>query len=163
MEISRKEKFGMKKKSSKKWVKGILATAFALSLGTTSAFAANPNLADEVYAKILAYTYKTDINNELSKEKQVLLKDMKSTVNGIFSSTKEELDKKKSEVIAEKKTELKTHYDQQINDITKRQKEAVDKKTEEIKTDAAQTTKDMKEDITNEIQQEVKKADINKK
>ena len=64
MEISRKEKFSTKKKT-RKWTKTALATVAAFTIGTTSAFAAKPELADQLYTQILAYTFKDDIQNQL--------------------------------------------------------------------------------------------------
>lgn len=163
MEISRKEKFGAKKKSTKKWPKVVLATTFAMSIGTTSVFAAKPELADALYTKILEYTFKTEIDNELNKEKDSLLKNVSATVKSIVSSAKDELDTNKKEIIEVKKKELNAHYTNEIQEITKRKDEAVEKKTAEMELDATKTTGAIKTDITKEIEQEIKKADINKK
>lgn len=163
MEISRKEKFGAKKKSTKKWPKVVLATTFAMSIGTTSVFAAKPELADTLYTKILEYTFKTEIDNELNKEKDSLLKNVSATVKSIVSSAKDELDTNKKEIIEVKKKELNAHYTNEIQEITKRKDEAVEKKTAEMELDATKTTGAIKTDITKEIEQEIKKADINKK
>lgn len=163
MEISRKEKFGTKKKAAKKWPKVVLATTFAMSIGTTSVFAAKPELADALYSKILEYTYKTEIDSELNKEKDSLLKNVSATVTSIVSSAKTELEKNKKEIIDAKKGELQTHYTNEIAEITKRKNEAVEKKTAEMQQEATKTTSEIKTDITKEIEQEIKKADINKK
>lgn len=163
MEISRKEKFGAKKKATKKWPKVVLATTFAMSIGTTSVFAAKLELADALYTKILEYTFKTEIDNELNKEKDSLLKNVSATVKSIVSSAKDELDTNKKEIIEVKKKELNAHYTNEIQEITKRKDEAVEKKTAEMELDATKTTGAIKTDITKEIEQEIKKADINKK
>jgi phosphoenolpyruvate-protein kinase (PTS system EI component) len=163
MEISRKEKFGTKNKAAKKWPKVVLATTFAMSIGTTSVFAAKPELADALYGKILEYTYKTEIDSELNKEKNSLLKNVSATVTSIVSSAKTELEKNKKEIIDAKKGELQTHYTNEIAEITKRKNEAVEKKTAEMQQEATKTTSEIKTDITKEIEQEIKKADINKK
>jgi Skp family chaperone for outer membrane proteins len=128
MEISRKEKFGTKKKATKKWLKVVLAATFAMSVGTTSVFAAKPELADALYAKILEYTFKTEIDSELNEEKESLLKNLSTTVNGIINSTKQELDDKKDRIVADKKAELQKHYNDEIAEITKRKEEAVEKR-----------------------------------
>jgi hypothetical protein len=115
MEISRKEKFGTKKKVTKKWPKLVLATTFAMSVGTTSVFAAKPELADALYAKILEYTFKTEIDSELNKEKESLLKNLSATINEIINSTKQELDDKKDQIVNDKKAELQKHYNDEIS------------------------------------------------
>jgi hypothetical protein len=163
MEISRKEKFGTKKKATRKWPKVVLASTFALSVGTTSVFAAKPELADALYAKILEYTFKTEIENELNTEKETLLKNVSTAINGIINSTKKELDDKKDQIVINKKAELQQHYKDEIAEITKRKEEAVEKKTAEMEQEATKTTGAIKTDITKEIEQEIKKADINKK
>lgn len=163
MEISRKEKFGAKKRATKKWPKVVLATTFAMSIGTTSVFAAKPELADALYAKILEYTFKTEIDSELNKEKETLLKNVSATVKSIVSSAKSEIDTNKKHIIEAKKEELKTHYTNEIAEITKRKDEAVEKKTAEMEQEATKTTGAIKTDITKEIEQEIKNADINKK
>ncbi|MFD1359190.1 hypothetical protein ACFQ4X_14815 [Fictibacillus halophilus] len=163
MEISRKEKFGAKKKATKKWPKVVLATTFAMSIGTTSVFAAKPELADALYTKILEYTFKTEIDSELNKEKDSLLKNVSATISGIINSTNKELEDKKDKIVNDKKAELQQHYTDEITNITARKNEAVEKKTAEMELDATKTTGAIKTDITNEIEQEIKKADINKK
>jgi uncharacterized damage-inducible protein DinB len=163
MEISRKEKFGTKKKATKKWLKVVLATTFAMSIGTTSVFAAKPELADALYTKILAYTFKTEIDSELNKEKESILKSVSATVNGIINGTNKELEEKKNQIVSDKKEELQEHYSNEIAEITKRKDQAVEKKTAEMEQEATKTTGAIKTDITNEIEQEIKNADINKK
>jgi uncharacterized damage-inducible protein DinB len=163
MEISRKEKFGTKKKATKKWPKVVLAATFAMSIGTTSVFAAKPELADALYTKILEYTFKTEIDSELNKEKESLLKSVSATVNGIINGTNKELEEKKNQIVSDKKEELQEHYSNEIAEITKRKDQAVEKKTAEMEQEATKTTGAIKTDITNEIEQEIKNADINKK
>lgn len=164
MELSRKEKFGTKKvKSAKKWPKVILVTVFALMLGTTSAFAANKTgLTDYLYNQIVKYTYKTDIQNQLKAEKDVLLTNLSEKIQSIFNQTKTELDTKKSEIIISEKEELKSHYESELAKITERKEDAIDKKTQEMTEEASEVSDTYKNEITKEIEKEVKKSNINK-
>ncbi|MDR7073433.1 hypothetical protein [Fictibacillus barbaricus] len=163
MEISRKEKFSSKKKNkSKKLPKVLMASLLATALGTTSAFAAKPELADQVYTQILAFTFKSDIQNQLKQQKDDLLKNLSSQVKSVFSETKTELDNKKKDIIEEKKTDLQNHYNDEIANITKRKQEAVNKVTQDMKNEAATTSESYKKEITDEIEKEIKKQDINK-
>jgi hypothetical protein len=163
MEISRKEKFSTKKKAAKKWPKIVLATTIALGVGTTSAYAANPNLANDLYNKIMEYTYQSEIESELNKEKNDLLKNVNVAVKGIVNDAKKDLDNNKEKIIQDKKKELETHYKQELAEITKRKNEAVNKKTENMSTDATRSSEQKKADISSAIQKEIQESDINKK
>lgn len=158
MEISRKEKFSSKKRTTtKKWPKIVLATTFVLGLGTTSVFAAKPDLAGYLYNQIVSFTYKADIDKALNDEKNSLLTNLSSNISAIFNNAKQELENEKQKIIEDKKGEIKAHYDQEMAEVTKKKDEAIIKKKEEMNADAIKTSTKIQEEITKEIEQELKK------
>ncbi len=157
MEISRKEKFSAKKKASKKWPKLVLASTLALGIGSTSAFAAKPELANYLYNQIMSFTYKPDIDKALQDEEKSLLKDMSKNISAIFSNAEKELEAEKQKIIKEKKSELKSHYNSEMAEITKKKEEAMTKQKQAMNADAAATTSEIKASITQKIEDELAK------
>lgn len=157
MEISRKEKFSAKKKATKKCPKIVLASTLALGIGSTSAFAAKPELANYLYNQIMSFTYKPDIDKALQDEEKSLLKDLSKNISSIFTSAEKELEAEKQKIIKEKKSELKSHYNSEMAEITKKKEEAMTKKKQDMNTDAATTTTEIKAEITKQIEDELAK------
>jgi hypothetical protein len=163
MEISRKEKFGTKKKSNK-WPKVVLVAVIASTIGTTSAFAASKTeIGDYLYNQILAFAFKTDMQNELKAEKDADLKDLSTRIQAIFSDTQRDLENEKTRLITSKKAEIKAHYNSEYQKITERKQEAVNQKTQEMNNEAKNISDGYKAEITAEIEKEVIKAANNKK
>lgn len=159
MEISRKEKFSAEKKAAtaKKWPKIVLASTLALGIGSTSVFAAKPELANYLYSQILSFTYKPDIDKALQDEEKSLLKDLSKNISAIFSSAEKELEAEKQKIIKDKKMELRNHYNEEMAEVTKRKAEAMNQKKEQMNADADTTTAGIKADITKQIEDELAK------
>ncbi|MDM5314809.1 hypothetical protein QUF49_02320 [Fictibacillus sp. b24] len=157
MEISRKEKFSAKKKATKKWPKIVLASTLALGVGSTSAFAAKPELADYLYNQIVSFTYKPEIDQALQDEEKSLLKNLSTSIASIFSGAKQELEDEKQKIITNKKTEIQSHYNSEMAEVTKKKEEAMTKKKQEMNDAATKSTTEIKANITNEIEKEIEK------
>jgi DNA anti-recombination protein RmuC len=153
MELSRKEKFGTKKvKAAKKWPKVILVTVFALMLGTTSAFAMKPELANTITNLILNYAYKEEINRELTGKKNSLLEQLKVDIQEMITKTSEELTSSKEKVIEAEKKEIENHYKKEMNEVNKTKNVALKTVKENMKNEADSISETQKQEITEAIE-----------
>ncbi|MFE1242806.1 hypothetical protein ACFW35_01645 [Fictibacillus sp. NPDC058756] len=158
MEISRKEKFGTKKKTTKKWPKVVLATTIALGVGGTTTFAAaNKDFSSYLYELIVSFQYKPEIDGKLEQKKETLTTNLKNDISKIFSDTKQELEREKNRLISTKEKELENHYKQEMAEITEKKNTAMTDKKNQMNNDASEKASDLKEDITEEIQKEIDK------